>query len=446
MKGRGRKQEGNPSRPVRKRRTRTRQVEKEREKEEETQRQQVDDIKFNKKVMSNLEKSGAVNYLLAKMFTQLSIFANQRQRKKYLISSDYKSFIKPKKNTVIDDDYSDDNSDNAQERNKIRHLIASRIVYEYLIDHKLELTCYALQNETRKDKAFSSNTPASFSPLQLDLVEEEDENDKQENHIIKQIIVANKKTGLLKPPVRRRKEDDEIMFNVPKKKGTHLRRKGSLNSDFSLASINSSLTKDDEMLDAHSSSEHDEEEEDETENIESNKEILDDEYSHSHSYQEPVSPPKSPIKRKPAPPLPSTTSPKRNNQSSIKPAPPLKTTTPSKLNNSIDLSSGNELQNSDSSSNIEMDDNDSLSNVKIYKPQDSIHAKNEIDSMDISIYSGDIHLDFNPIAKSASSQAAEEIPAANQNNLSKDDSLNESSGSEHELEADDDYNSGKDYQ
>lgn len=444
MKGSRRKHEvndktpaGRPSRPIKKRRGRGKQIEKERV-NDEIKKQPLDDIKFNKKVMNNLEKSGAVNYLLAKMFTQLSIYANQRQRKRYMIASDFKSLIKSRNNNS-DNDYSDDNSnDTVQERNKILHLIASRIVYEYLIDHQLKLATYALQNETQNDKAFSSKTPASLSPLQL----KDDEDSNEDNNIIKKIILANKETGLaMKPPSKRREDDDEIQFDVPKKKASQLKRKNSLNSDISL---NSSLVKGGD--DSDSNHDYSELSQDYSEKMEDEEKSENSEESNS----QPNTPPKSPDspKRRLAPPLPSTTSPKRQKSTSIKPASPLRTTTPSIHSSNNALSSDEASEHLYSSSNIEADDDD-LNSVKIYKQQSPTHAKNEINSVDLSLNSADLNFisipNLNPIIKSTSSQNVEELPSANQNNFSKDDSLNESSGSEHELEAeDDDYFSGKD--
>lgn len=440
-------QEGRPSRPIKKRRGRGKQIEKERV-NDETKKQPLDDIKFNRKVMNNLEKSGAVNYLLAKMFTQLSIYANQRQKKRYLIASDYKSFIKTRNNTP-DNDYSDDSSnDTVQERNKIMHLIASRIVYEYLIDHRLKLATYALQNETQNDKAFSSKTPASLSPLQL----KEDEDSNEDNNIIKKIILANKETGFaMKPPAKRPQDDEEIHFDVPKQKTSRLKRKNSLNSDISL---NSNLIKEDDNSDSnHDYSELNQDYSEKMEDEEGGGFDLDEEKTENseESNSQPNTPPKSPEspKKRPAPPLPSTTSPKRQKSSSIKPASPLRTTTPSKHSSNKALSSDEASEHLYSSSNIEADDDD-LNSIKIYKPQSPTHAKNEINSVDLSLNSADLNFisipNLNPIIKSTSSQNVEELPSANPNDLSKDDSLNESSsGSEHELEADDDdYFSEKD--
>ncbi|KAK8834048.1 hypothetical protein M9Y10_042424 [Tritrichomonas musculus] len=467
-----------PSRTSARRRGKGRRVEKERVKNDVTPKP-IDDIKFNRKIMSNLEKSGAINYLIAEMFTQLSIYANQRHHKRLLISSDFKSNIKPQKK--YDDDYSDDDTDDVQERNRIKHLIASRIVYEYLIDHQLNLTKYALQNETKNDKAFSSKTPASFSPLQLDdfNANENEEDNNQKSETIKKIIEANKKTELTMKPQKRHNEIEEIVFSAPKSKSNRLKGKNSLNSDFSLPSINSGSMKPVKVSESETESDSDpslhlkeekekeegieddlEEYEEEEDNIEPDQNLdlndLNDENVEEESNSDSIlqhisesnstaeSPPKSRSKKSQK--MPATISPKKPKTPSLTPAPPLKTMTPSRASNSTsnDLSLIKTI--SLSSSNFDLDDNDAANNIRWPRPQSPTHAKNEVDTNDLSINNDNPNLmelqNLDPIAiTKSSSQAAEEMQKPLPTDYSHD-SLDESSGSEHELQDENEYSSG----
>ncbi|OHT08321.1 hypothetical protein TRFO_04941 [Tritrichomonas foetus] len=101
-----------------------------------------EEAKFNQKVMRNLEESGAVNYLSAGMFSRLAQCANSPQHKDFIISSD----IQPPKS--------------------VSELIAARLVFEYLVDHRLVLSRDSLTSEIDSD-AYSSKTTASLAPLQL---------------------------------------------------------------------------------------------------------------------------------------------------------------------------------------------------------------------------------------------------------------------------------------
>ena len=112
-----------------------------------------EEARINHQVMKNLERSGAVNYLSAGMFTQLARFANTPQHKDFMISCD------------------------AEPPKTRSELIAARLVYEFLVDHKLSLTKESLTSEIKSD-AFSSKTTASLAPLFL----------PNNNEVIKQLI------------------------------------------------------------------------------------------------------------------------------------------------------------------------------------------------------------------------------------------------------------------
>lgn len=154
---------------------------------------------LNNEVMRNLDESGAINFLIAGMFTRLSRYANQH--KNMILSSGFRPMSSP--NTEQEEMTSDD------KRNQLINQIAARIVFEYLVDNQLHMSYNSLQSETKKEKAFSSKTTASLEPLQLDGIDINDD-----SGTISKIIKANKiHPANPKPPARRRANDEEIDVN-----------------------------------------------------------------------------------------------------------------------------------------------------------------------------------------------------------------------------------------